>query len=219
MDSEDAKSCAGRRENCNKVGQVMRSIVYSVWCLVPVMVGAYHFGPGQERLVLDSAATLLQEAGAHAEAEEWAAAEGKYEQALALLPASELATARRARLERAKAQMFIKELPRAHASLKSLVDELEQDAGVDHGMLADARSALANSQYYMTWLMRLEGQPRDRWEPEIESARQTYRLLAQNAEAMGDQQASLKNRQDLESVIRLARMEISDLQGLPIPSQ
>ena len=197
----------------------MRRIVLPVWCLVPVMVGAYHFGPGQERLVLDSAATLLQEAGAHAEAAQWAAAAGKYEAALSLLPASEIATARRTRLEQAKAQMFIKELPSAHASLKSLVDELEEDAGVDAELLADARSTLANSQYYMTWLMRLEGQPKERWEPEIESARQTYRLLAEEADARADSQASEKNRQDLESAIRLARMELTDLQGLPLPSQ
>ncbi len=197
----------------------MRKIVIPVWCMVPILVGAYHFGPGQEKLVLDEAATLLDVAGAHAKAEEWAMADQKYEEALELLPASEIATIRRATLEKAKAQMFISELPLAHRAVKGLVDELVEDTDADPELLADARSTLANSQYYMTWLMRLEGQPRERWEPEIEAARQTYRLLAEQADADGDAAASAKNREDLESTIRLARMELSDLQGLPLPSQ
>lgn len=197
----------------------MRKIIIPVWCMVPILVGAYHFGPGQEKLTLDQASDLLDQAGAHAQAEQWEQAKAKYEEALGLLPAGEVATSRKARLEMAKAQMFVSELPLAHRSLKGLVDELSEDPDADQDLLADARSTLANSQYYMTWLMRLEGQPRERWEPEVEAARQTYRLLAEQADANGDSAASEKNRQDLESTIRLARMELSDLQGLPLPSQ
>ena len=71
----------------------------------------------------------------------------------------------------------------------------------------------------MTWLMRLEGQPRDTWEPEVESARQTYRLLAEQSQKRGDAAAFEKNREDLESAIRLARLDLSALQGLPLPNQ
>jgi hypothetical protein len=67
--------------------------------------------------------------------------------------------------------------------------------------------------------MRLEGQPAEVWEPEIEGARQNYRLLAEQAAARGDAGALKKNQEDLESSIRLARMELSELQGLPLPSQ
>jgi hypothetical protein len=67
--------------------------------------------------------------------------------------------------------------------------------------------------------MRLEGEPKDLWEPEIEAARQGYRLLAEQAEINGDADAAKKHRQDLESSIRLARMELSELQGLSLPSQ
>ena len=79
---------------------------------------------------------------------------------------------------------------------------------------------MANSQYYMTWLMRLEGQPRDLWEPEIDAARQTYKLLAEkNSSSDDDATVGQRFKEDLESVIRLARMDLSDLQGLPLPSQ
>jgi hypothetical protein len=192
--------------------------------LLPVLVGFYHAGPGQERALLDNLARVLPEADRSAADGRWADAQQGYEQALTLLPAQRIQEARRIRLELCKAQMLNKQLPVAHQELKTLVDELKDDQrnndrNTTSPLLAEARSALANSQYYMTWLMRLEGQPRDRWEPEIESARQTFRLLAEQAGGRGDEPAARNHREDLESAIRLARMDLSDLQGLPLPSQ
>jgi nitric oxide reductase activation protein len=189
------------------------------WLMVPVAIAAWHYGPGQERMRLDDVATLLAAAERHVADQDWAAAVEKYDEALRMLPAGRTREARHIRLERAKAQMLAKKLPAAHADLQSLVDELSADATGDQQMLSQARSALANSRYYMTWLMRLEGQPREDWEPEIEAARQTYRLLAEQAEAAGNPTAAKKNREDLEAAVRLARMDLSELQGLPLPSQ
>ncbi|HJZ60243.1 MAG TPA: hypothetical protein VKE74_35195, partial [Gemmataceae bacterium] len=93
------------------------------------------------------------------------------------------------------------------------------DSGVDPALLAEARATLANSQYYVTWLMRLEGLGQEAWEPEIESGRQTYKLLAEEAQKRGDAAAAQKYREDLEATIRLARMDLGELQGLPIPKQ
>jgi hypothetical protein len=197
----------------------MRKLVLLVWLLLPVLVGFYHAGPGQEQALLDNVNQTLAQADRAAANEQWGAAELKYEEALAKLPADRIPEAQRIRLERAKTQMLNKKLPIAHDELKALVDELKEDAAADQNLLTESRAALANSQYYMTWLMRLEGQPKDRWEPEIEASRQTFRLLAEQAEESGDESSSKKNREDLESAIRLARMDLSDLQGLPLPSQ
>ena len=82
----------------------------------------------------------------------------------------------------------------------------------------EVRSTLANSQYYMTWLMRLEGRSREEWEPEIEASRQNYRLLAEKSKTDGDTKFE-RHQKDLESAIRLARLDLKDLQGLPLPSQ
>ena len=71
----------------------------------------------------------------------------------------------------------------------------------------------------MTWLMRLEGLSRDEWEPEIESARQNYRMLAETAESSGKSEQAKKQRENLEASIRLARLDLTDLQGLPLPNQ
>ena len=89
--------------------------------------------------------------------QDWQAASAKYEQALALLPAGRVADARRIRLQRAKVQMFGHQLPEANAALRDLVDQIEDDKTADPELRDEAREALANAQYYMTWLMRLEG--------------------------------------------------------------
>jgi hypothetical protein len=197
----------------------MRILILAGWLLVPVGVGIWHLGPGQERVLLDEVGRTLAQADRHASAGEWAQAVEQYDEALRLLPAARLGEARRIRLEKAKAQMLARQLPAAHSELKTLCEELQTDPQGDPKLLTETRSALAQSQYYMTWLMRLEGLPQAVWEPEIEAARQTYRLLAEQSAGAGDAPAAKKNREDLESAVRLARMDLSELQGLPLPSQ
>ncbi|MDP6423501.1 MAG: hypothetical protein QGG14_02070 [Planctomycetota bacterium] len=197
----------------------MRRLILCIWLVVPVAAWTYHEGPGQDKMALDDAAAALREAQQWVAAEDWATAIERFEDALKLLPKTHLKEARRIRLERDKAQMLSSKLPQAHADLLQLVDELATDPGSDKKVLDEARETLANAQYYLTWLMRLEGQPREKWEPQIEAARQSYRLLAEKAEKNGDKTAAKRSTEDLESAIRLARMDLKDLQGLPLPSQ
>jgi len=72
-------------------------------------------------------------------------------------------------------------------------------------------------------MMRLEGMPEEEWMPEIEASRQHYRQVAMAAESLPDDEVgdelALRSRQDLEAAIRLARMDLSELQGLPLPRQ
>ncbi len=198
----------------------MRKFALAIWLMLPVLVGAYHYGPGQEQLKLDEVTALLEQADQHANEEQWKEAVATYESALASLPKGHDAVRQRVRLERAKAMMFCSELPAANSELLMLVDEMQQKKEEsDPQVLDEARAALANSQYYRTWLMRLEGLPRSEWEPEIDAARQTYKMLASKTVDNGDEQNAKRHREDLESVIKLARMDLSDLQGLPLPSQ
>jgi len=188
-----------------------------VWLLVPVAAAAYHYGPGQDLLAQDDADRALRRAEQLAADKQWAYAVQAYDEALKLLPGKRIDEQRRIRLERAKAQMLSKQLPEAHQEFATLVEELK-DSG-DAKLRAASQSALANAQYYMTWLMRLEGQSPAIWEPEIEAARQNYKLLAEHAAAKGDTAEAQTYRDDLESAIRLARMDLGELQGLPLPSQ
>jgi hypothetical protein len=197
----------------------MRTLVLLGWLMVPVVFGAYHYGPGQEKLRLDDVARVLADADRLAAGHEWQTAVTRYDEAMAMLPEGRSQEARQIRLKRAEVQMFAHQLPEAAAALRELVDQMQDDKTADPGLRDQAREALASAQYYMTWLMRLEGLPPTEWEPEIESARQTYRLLAEQAEAAGDSKSARKHREDLECAIRLARLELTDLQGLDIPSQ
>ena len=211
----------------------MKQLLLIAWLTIPVGVFAYHMGPGQDLMQIDDAQGLLVEAREHVAVantlttdgdellakSEWAKAEEAYAEALGLLGKDQVRERRSVRLERAKCQMQISELPEANAALSQLVTEMQEDEHADAQLLSDARLALANSEYYMTWLMRLEGLGREQWEPRIEAARQTYKLLAVEAEQQGDADLRKKSREDLEAAIRLARLDLTELQGLPIPSQ
>jgi hypothetical protein len=198
----------------------VRILFLTGWLLLGGVAAVAHwFGPGVDGRRLDAAARHVRAAEAAAAEADHARAVEEYAAAMKELPDGRPAEARKIRLERAKAQMLAKQLPDAHGDLRALVDELATDAAADPAVLAEARSAQANSQYYMTWLMRLEGLGRDQWEPEAEGARQTYKLLADDAARRGDAAAVTKHGEDLEASIRLARMDLSELQGLPLPSQ
>lgn len=198
----------------------VRILLMTGWLLVGGAAAVAHwFGPGVDGRKLDRAAMFVRAAQVAADKGDFATAAEEYAAAIQALPEGRTADARRLRVERAKAQMLASQLPDAHGDLRVLVDEIAADPAADPTLLADARSALANAQYYTTWLMRLEGLARDEWEPEIEASRQTYRLLAEDAARRGDTAAATKHREDLEATVRLARMELSELQGLNLPKQ
>jgi hypothetical protein len=187
--------------------------------MVPIAFGAYHYGPGQDQLVLDDAGRRLSAAEAQVKAGEPARAVDEFDAGISKLPEGRTAEVRQARLAKAKAQLASQQLPAAYDELTMLVDEMSDDEKANSGVLTEARQALAGAQYYLTWLMRLEGESREVWEPEIEASRQTYRLLAEQSDEAGDKKGADGHRQDLEAAIRLARMDLSDLQALPLPKQ
>ena len=197
----------------------MRTLLLLGWAALPIAGVAYHYGPGQDRLRLDDVAALVASAEHAAAANDFATAVDDYDAALKQLPAEHTALARRLRLERSKALMNNSGLPNANKELAALVDELAADATADPALVRDGRRALASSQFYMTWLLRLEGKGREEWEPQVEAARQNYRMLAETAAADGRAAEATKDREDLEATIRLARIQIEDLKGLPLPSQ
>lgn len=197
----------------------MRNILIILWLLVPVAVAAYHFGPGQEKVTLDEAGLAMKRASRAVDESDPFEALEHFDEAIEKLPDTERNAIRRLTLEKAKVQMQAKQLPQANEVMKGMLDELATEDGADPQLLADTREAYANSQYYMTWLMRLEGLPRDVWEPEIEVSRQNYRLLAENAVAKGQPEVAKKYQESLEASIRLARLDLTELQGLPLPSQ
>lgn len=194
---------------------VLRVFLLLGWLLAAGGALAYHFGPGQEQARLDTAAKLADAAAVA----DGSAAVDQLNAALSTLPTGRTAEGRALRLAKAKAMMSASQLPEANAELQTLVDELAADPAADPKLVADARDTLANSQYYVTWLMRLEGEGPAAWEPEIEAARQAYKLLAEQADARGDWASAARHKEDLEAAVRLARMDLSELQAKNLPKQ
>ena len=194
----------------------MKTLLITLWCLLPIGLAAFHFGPGQDLLKFDDTEAQLAQAREAVANEEWGEAVETYQDALAKLPRQEKQLAYQIRLETAKAMMLNKQLPTARQDLAKLVTDLDNDEAAPQKLRDAARSALANARYYMTYLMKLEGLPDTAWEPEIEAARQEYKLLATSA---ANSELAKRSADDLESAIRLARMDPAELYGLPIPSK
>jgi len=197
----------------------MKILILTFWCLIPLGLLAYHYGPGREQMKLDATASMLDDAKSKADSGDWAAAVASYEETLASLPKEKVSEARQIRLELAKARMESSELPKAREELASLAEELQQDPNANPKLRSETTATLASARFYMTYLMKLEGLPETEWEPEIEAARQEQKLLAQQATEAGDTALAQKHAEDLESTIRLARMDPFDLYGKAIPKQ
>ncbi len=197
----------------------MRILLLVIWLLVPIGAIAFHYGPGQNLVKHDDAARQMRLVDYQRTAGDLDAAQKSLEKSLELLPDDDLATRRKLQLELCKVRLDNHGLPQARQELESLLEEMQADPKADTAMVNDCRETLANSQYYVTWLMRLEGMDYEAWGPEIESAQQNLRLLAQTAADEGDEILLTRHREDLESAVRLARMDLGELQGLPLPSQ
>ena len=198
----------------------MRNILLVGWLLLPIGAWAYHEGPGQDRIALEKTDAIVLAAHNAAAAGDWKLAVAEYQSALASLPknpdAYDVKVTQRLQIELNKARMQASGLPEARDELESLVEQMQEDATTDPVLMRDARQALASAQFYKTWLMRLEGLDSTVWEPEIEAARQNWRLLAEKAST---QEEKTLHQEDLEAAVRLARLEIEDLQGLPLPGE
>ncbi|MCP4846742.1 MAG: hypothetical protein GY899_02205 [Verrucomicrobiaceae bacterium] len=190
-----------------------------LWLLVPLAAAAYHYGPGQDKLRADDVAAHIARAKAHLDAEQFSEAVTAFDQAISEMPPGQAKEIPRLRLEKAKAQMQCSGLPQAHKDLVSLLDDLGKNTATPPALIAETKSTLANAQYYMTWLLRLEGHAKEIWEPVIESSRQNYRAAAEFSAQTGQPEAEEKARENLEAAIKLARVDLGELQGLPLPSQ
>ena len=197
----------------------MRILLIVGWLFLGLTGVIFHLGPGQEQLEIDRVNRIMDDARQAVIENNWTDAVFKYDEVLSALPSEKIAESRRVMLERAKAQMMATKLPEARKGLEALLSDVRGDDISDPRFIAEGQSTLANSQYYMTWLMRLEGLPEEEWMPEIEAARQHYAQLTQDAEQLGDEELLSRSAEDLEATIRLARMDLEDLQALPLPSQ
>jgi hypothetical protein len=139
-----------------------------------------------------------------------------YDAALATLPPEDLDARVAWSLSRADARFQEGALPEAILDLERLQEAASRGPGDAGALIPEVRSALASARYYEAWLMRLEGAPVEEWVEPAEAARQSLRLLAEQTR---DPARAADHQKNLEAVIRLERMDLSELQGLPLPKK
>lgn len=192
-----------------------KTILFCIWLLVPVVLLAYHYGPGQSRLAMDRAAGKIAEARAFEAQEDWDSASAAWSEALAATPMDQSAARFQLRLAQARTRLWTGDLPEAITDLEALLTEAQR-SGAGKEFQTELRATLAGGQYYEGWLMRLEGAAADEWLQPVEGARQNFRLLAENT---SDAKLAADYKMNLEATIRLARMDLSELQGQPLPKK
>ena len=192
-----------------------KTILIYCWLLTPIALLAYHYGPGQSGLARDAGAEKTALAAQLEQSVDWAGAVAAYTEALAKIPATDEAARWQVRLAHGKARMHVGELPEAIADMDGLLAEMEK-GNAAAAQLNDVRTNLATAEYYAAWLMRLEGASADEWTVQAESARQHFRLLAEDA-LKADPASARDPQENLEATVRLERMDLTELQGLPLP--
>ena len=193
-----------------------KNLFILLWALAPVALLAYHYGPGQAGLAREEAKASIRAALDFEAKKQWQQAIDAYNNALATLPDTETAKRQQLQLARANARIYVGELPEAMLSMEHLLDETAK--GSDSKLENKVRSSLASAQYYTGWLMRLELAEKKEWKEPLEKARQNFRLLAEQTDKT-DATASEDHQKNLEAVVRLARMDLSEVQALPLPKK
>lgn len=200
----------------------MKKLALIVWLALPVLALGYHLTASERLQQLDIVGDHLNAARSLAVQNQPTRSIKELEAAIEKLPADADDIRRELTLELAQARLSASRLPEAYEELKKLLDaelQSEDASRANSPFVMRVRESLANAQYHLTWLMRLEGEPKEEWEPEIESARQNYRLLAENAREHGRSSEVTTQLENLEAAIRLERMALTDLQGQPLPKQ
>ncbi|HIA27188.1 MAG TPA: hypothetical protein EYN79_03575 [Planctomycetes bacterium] len=188
-------------------------LLWTIWAVIPVLLAIWWFGPGQELQARSRVASTVELAITASNEGDWQQAAELFGQAIVEAPIDSLESNRWLRLRASHAEFMSGNTWNGIAGMEEVLDEIKD---VDPDLARDARARIATAQYFATWKLRLEGAESAVWKPEAEKARQHFRLLAEGAEARGASESE-DLKQNVESVIWLERMDLAELQALPLP--
>jgi hypothetical protein len=194
-------------------GSLPRKMMVATWLVTPVVLLGLHYGPGQRTLAADrvkASVALAQDAEA---TQDWAKAAAAWREAIAAVPEQDKDQRVRLTLKYQMARVMHGELPQALEETAALLDQARAWK-VGEPVERELRADLGAMHYWAAWLMRLEGAASGEWEPVADQARQHFRFLAETEPTGADAQ-----KKNLESTVRLIRMDLSELQGLPLPKE
>ncbi len=190
-----------------------KKLLWTVWAVVPVLLAIWWFGPGQDLQARTRVASTVEQAIAAAEGKDWKLAAELFGQAIGEAPSDSPESNRWLRLRASHAEFMSGNTWNGISGMEEVLAEAKE---ADPALARDARARIATAQYFATWKLRLEGAKPEVWKPEAEKARQHFRLLAEDAEARGAAETE-DLKKNVESVIWLERMDLAELQSLPLP--
>ena len=109
-----------------------KKLLFTVWLLVPIVVLAFHYGPGQKGVAREEVASKIKTAQEAEAVQDWRSAMTAYEAAIAILPGDQKTVRFKLQHAHAHARMFSGELPEAIGELEGLLGEmLNQSAPIE----------------------------------------------------------------------------------------
>lgn len=193
-----------------------KAILWTLWAAVPVTALAFHLGPGQKLQQKDTAAGHIAAAEKAASQEDWQISLEEYTKARAMLPDQNAKERDLIELAEAKVRLEAGDFYEAGNQLEALLGKEEAKATPDADFMHQIREQIGQTAYYSAWVMRLEGASPEEWREESTRARQQFRYLG---ETVADASFKKTSTDNLEAVIRLEQMDISELKGLPLPKK
>ncbi|MAW76783.1 MAG: hypothetical protein CMJ95_05245 [Planctomycetes bacterium] len=190
-----------------------KKLLWTVWAVVPALLAIWWFGPGQDLQARTRVASTVEQAMTAADGEDWKLAAELFGQAIGEAPANSPESNRWLRLRASHSEFMSGNTWNGISGMEEVLSEIKD---TDPELARDARARIAAAQYFATWKLRLEGAKPEVWKPEAEKARQHFRLLAEDAEARGAKETE-DLKKNVESVIWLERLDLAELQSLPLP--
>ncbi len=174
-----------------------------------------YLGLGSDARQREGFSPVLMRAGEALETNDYGTAVDLYEEAAAGMPDSYSEEQVQLRIHAARAKALDGSLLEAIDTMNDVL--FEMPALMRRGRIGrDLRETMARNQYYAAWIMRLEGAPRHDWIVFADQSRQQYRILAETA---GDSDTGGDPAKNLESAVRLTRMDLATLRSLPLPPE
>ena len=131
-----------------------RRVFWTIWALLPVFGGFWYFGPGQELLAKDLAASHLDLALEAEGRSEWATAADEFQLALDGVPPTEVATRRYLTLKQSRASFMSGKTWSGIGGMEELLAEISADSSGDQELANSTRYNLATAQFFATPLSR-----------------------------------------------------------------
>lgn len=194
----------------------MRKNVLLAWCLIPLVVVAFHFSYGERLLHAEKSVRLRLLAQTAERAQ-------NYKKAVQLYLAAENAAHPKDSLLRVRVRIdAARALTMAGAPLEAaeqldLLLKPNLGRALPERLAAEAKATLASSLYFAAYALRIETPSANMWQSEIDEATHLFQDLYQSEIKTSSKTLASFYARNLEATILLARVRKGELASQPLP--